>query len=715
MPAWLDRIGSRAIPKAGLGMAIGATATNGPVKAATTSAKYVTPGQPLNADWDANGATQIAYLGHTYVMRCARLRADTIAGLPFQAGPDPDNPSVVTDGAPLSTLLGPASPQNPGGPNPTTTARALWAWSIVQYIVTGRLGWEQQLDPDGSVVGLWPLVSAALQPVPSPAGSGRWWDRFEYQTPSGTIDLDAERVFYGWRPAADDWRQAESCLQAARMPIEIAIACDRYMWGLLRNGMVASNIVVSSQFAEEDDQRAWEEQFFSEFSGFDNAGKTIFAQAENDYDQNGRLVDQANVQVIPLSMNSVDAQLLQMINMAKSDINIAMGVPKSLIGDASQRIYANADSEYRNYWTITAVNDITELQDMVNVGLAPKLGSDVGWFDLSHVAALQPPQIFQPPSLKDAIDEGVVTAQQAADLLNIPSSAATGEDTSTAPIGEEATAPNMGSGSRWLRPHGLRSERVVDAPEGWRFAYRPTTTFTLRNGTAGWGLVKARRERISAAGVRAHVRRPVARPVLADRVLDTVAASRQRREFGYRAARGPKVAGIAVKAADTGRVLMLQRGLHEDPAPGRWEFAGGHVEAGEDSYDAARREWQEEVGVPLPDGNVAGLWTSPNGVYRGHVLVVPAEAEVKINPDRPKFRDPDAPGKYQATAAWFDPEHVAGNPAVRDELKADAKTWLPVVKAAQLPVEDGARSLGEGWIDELGDAISTALEEVSAG
>lgn len=710
MPRWLDRFAYRAAPKAGLGMSITPNAGPGKIKAATTSSTYVAPGQPLNPIWDALQASQVAYLGHTYVMRCVRLRADTIAGLPYRAGPDPDNPSVTTHDAPLARLLGPASPQQPGGPNPTTTARALWAWSIVQYIVTGRMGWEQQTAPGvpKQITGLWPLVSASLFPVPSPPGAPRWWDGFRYQTPLGFRDLTAEQVFYGWRPSIEDWRQPESALQAAKLPIEIAVACDKYMWSLLKNGMVASKIVLAPPFEDAKDERAWEDQFFAQFSGFDNAGKTIFAYAENDYDTTGKLADQANVQVIDLSMKSVDAQLLQMIQEAKSDINIALGVPKSLIGDASQRIYANADSEYRNFWTITAVGDITELQDMVNVGLAPLLGPDVGWFDLSHVAALQPPTIFQPPAIKDAIDEGIVTPDQAADLLGIPAVVAKGEDVATAPVGEESSE-GYSQMQRSLRPYGRRSEMRLEAPEGWRFRHLPTTTYTLRSGKAGWGLVKAPRERITAAGIRSALApEPAALPALAARTLNVVDGIRSRRTRS-----GPAVAGIALKAADTGRVLMLQRALDDsDPASGRWEFPGGHIEGGEDSFDAARREWQEEIGVGLPDGNHAGMWTSPNGVYRGHVLVVPVEADVRVNPDRPKIANPDNPRrKYTETAAWFDPEHITANPAVRDEVKDTVDAWLPVVRAAQST--EGHRSLGATDLDALGDLLTDALAGVA--
>ena len=141
-------------------------------------------------------------------------------------------------------------------------------------------------------------------------------------------------------------------------------------------------------------------------------------------------------------------------------------------------------------------------------------------------------------------------------------------------------------------------------------------------------------------------------------------------------------AGIAVRAEDTGRVLMLQRALDDtDSGPGSaagtWEFPGGHIEEGETPFGGAAREWQEEVGTSLPSGQIVGMWESPNGIYQGFVYSVPAEEDVRINLDYPRVENPDAPLHAKPeTAAWFDIQDLPGMPALRLELRQDLATVL---------------------------------------
>jgi 8-oxo-dGTP pyrophosphatase MutT (NUDIX family) len=141
----------------------------------------------------------------------------------------------------------------------------------------------------------------------------------------------------------------------------------------------------------------------------------------------------------------------------------------------------------------------------------------------------------------------------------------------------------------------------------------------------------------------------------------------------------PTVFGVALKAADTGRVLMLQRSLEENgPAAGTWEFPGGHAEEGDlTSLHAGIREWEEETGQPFPGGHLVGVHRS--GPYLLHHVITPSEKDVDFSKGRMQ-ENPD--GDDHEQAAWWDPDHAAKNPALRDELKK-SNSFPEIKKAAK--------------------------------
>ena len=147
---------------------------------------------------------------------------------------------------------------------------------------------------------------------------------------------------------------------------------------------------------------------------------------------------------------------------------------------------------------------------------------------------------------------------------------------------------------------------------------------------------------------------------------------------------GPAAAGLAVVAKDTGRVLMLQRALTEDdPAGGSWELPGGRLDEGEHPADAASREWQEETGCHLPDGELKLGFTSTNGVYQVFTLTVAHETDVPIHDGRDQVTNPDDPDGDQVEAlAWWNPGDLRDNPAVRDELHGSMNALLRTIRDA---------------------------------
>lgn len=424
----------------------------------TQGITYSTPNMPMTSEWDASSAVGVGYYGHIYHYRCIRTIATSIAGLPYRTGKDPSKPGVWDATSPLARLLGPP----PGRPAPSITPRQLWVWSIVSYLATGRWGWETP-TPTGSnaPTSLWPLVAANLYPITSQT-PGEWFSGFEYQTNAQRRKLTADQVCYAWRPSQKDWRQPESAMQAMALPTQVGIALDRFMVSFMRNNMVGSKMVLTPEFEDNEMRRAFQDQFLAEMTGVDNAGQTAFAEWEDD--GGGSEVKNPSIQVVDLGTKPVDAQVIELQNWVRDTICNGWGVPVSIVGQSAERTYANADQEHKNYWTGAVLEIVNEIQDLVNTLLAPRLGDEVGWFDLSGVEALKPSQRFTSVPANVAVTAGLATVGEAREDMYLPPLLPTDPNAppAPAPIPSVDDTPGTEGGSSTGSNPAARAAAVLD-------------------------------------------------------------------------------------------------------------------------------------------------------------------------------------------------------------------------------------------------------------
>lgn len=349
-------------------------------RGATQRMGWSSPDRPQIDEWNAEQAMRLGYASNVVAYRCVQLRARAAAAVPLVAGRRKGDAKTINEQAPIARLLGPP----PGGPAPKLSAVKLFRWTHAQKIVTGRRAWEIEADDRGVPVGFWPLASANLRATPSTSGT-EWFRLFEYGSEARPVRFKPDDVFYGWDPGGVDFRQAESELQSARFDLSLVTMCDRYSLGFLRNNAVPAAVITTTAFPDEATRRKFLQNWSSEFAGPDNNGRVALNEVGDDGD--GPVGDSIDIKVLGLSAK--DARLVEQRKAVMAEIAVALGTPWSKL-DASGRTFDNAESEDRDWWENTILPDLVDLEDDINMQLAPRLGDDVVWFDLRKVRALRP-------------------------------------------------------------------------------------------------------------------------------------------------------------------------------------------------------------------------------------------------------------------------------------------------------------------------------------
>lgn len=166
---------------------------------------------------------------------------------------------------------------------------------------------------------------------------------------------------------------------------------------------------------------------------------------------------------------------------------------------------------------------------------------------------------------------------------------------------------------------------------------------------------------------------------------------------------GVTVAGVLVVARDSGAMLLAQRAedKNDDPEVAQtWEMPGGHLNPGEDPFAGASREFEEELGLALPPGEVVHGWRAGDeDHYQGFVYAVDEQFAVD-----PATADP---AEVQ-NVAWVTPQQ-AGTLALRPEF---AKNDLAALVETVSGNPDKGDEMTEQATEPEWDALSLTLTPI---
>lgn len=366
--------------------------------------------------YDASKATTDHYLCNTYLYAAIRALAEDLSTLTLRVGADPDKAQNFDPKHPLVLALGPS-----GKPNPQTTARQLWMWTVAQWIINGRFVWE--IDPTAEPRTYWPLVAHRVDPVPTKGGD-KYFAAFDYEIGQGQKRrVQADRIVYHWRPSQMDWRQPESQLHSAKLDIDVAVMQDLYDVNFLRNDARPAAIIIHEAIENDDERDAFRRQFLDNHRGAKNAGKVAFAEVSED---GAPAKDALVVQTLGLSQK--DAEFIKRYQAKVDGILLAVGVPRTRLGDATSKTFANAAEEMKMYWRNTVRHLAINFAEAINQYVAPLYGKEVAWFDFSENEYLREEPKFTVLDGIAAVKAGIISIEECrVEALGLPEAPLMGE------------------------------------------------------------------------------------------------------------------------------------------------------------------------------------------------------------------------------------------------------------------------------------------------
>lgn len=353
-------------------------------------------GQPYKIGWSVQRAVRDAYDRSIWVYRGTDALATNEVGLQFQVQTSPLDPEKTTED-PLLTLLNVRA-------NEFETAE-MFRYRLVTQFVLSKAGVfiEVVRGKGGEPVGLYLLPPQYTFPLPDP---NKFVAGYRVELPNGEVQtLAPEQVVWLRKPHPLDPYSGVTALESAGISIDLDVYAQLYNRTFMQNdGRPGGIIGVKGRMLPED---ALEMKRRVGGGGLGGAGRTSVIETDS-------------VSFVDTSVNPRDAQYVEGRSVSKSDILLALGVPLSVIGDASGRTFDNADAEWEIFWRSTMKPILDFIAGAFQSLLAAGNAKYQLAYDLSKIAVLQRDQQARVDKALTMYQAGLLTVDEMRDLLGFP-------------------------------------------------------------------------------------------------------------------------------------------------------------------------------------------------------------------------------------------------------------------------------------------------------
>lgn len=344
---------------------------------------------------------------------CLKLLSETIGKIPFKYYQMTERGRIRAAPTDMTALL-------TVRPNPIMTPTSMWttAEQNTQHYGNGYI-WMRRMfyrPPGGyggyyKVLDLWPMQSNYVTVYMDDVGvfgcAGKMYYRYDDPRSGKQYVFKSEDVLHFKTPFSWDGIMGLPVRQILKDTIGGANAAQEVMNNQYKQGMSAAMAMQYLGDLDETKRKQLAKKFGDALSGPKNAGKIVPVPV--------------GLQLTPLNVTMQSAQFAELRQYSALQIAAAFGVKPSQINDYTKSSYSSQEQQMLDFYVTTMLGRLKAYEEEINAKCLTEEERTAGFFyKANEKVILRADAKTQMETLKDGVNNGIYTPNEARDYLDLP-------------------------------------------------------------------------------------------------------------------------------------------------------------------------------------------------------------------------------------------------------------------------------------------------------